>query len=475
MSQIPFLLILILLPLCGILFAVCSQDNDRTKGRNVLSVALLTVFANVAFLITAFLNVSSEYGNMQLVETYLWLESPKIMLSFGVDSFSLLLMFGVHLALLIGLWGVRKDYWLQKSRIIFTLLFLSLINGFFAALDIISFFIFFEAMLIPLFMLIGMFGEIKKQAGLFRFMLYNLCGVLLLFAAVMVLYNHNGGSLMLNQISAVKMSHVKEITVWSSIFLAFLSRIPIWPFHSWVSAVSSGIKNPLVFIVANLMPLSGIYSFIRFWPQSMPDSIIFIVTALEIISVISMLFIALIGLINKDIQYKIFSFMTVYYIFFLLGGFLPTDQILLNVGFSLFAFMLIFASLEVLVSFQEEERLKKNISVEGILFHMPRASALFTFMVFAGLGLPISAMFINNFVIVSGLLIYNFSTAVVALVALVLVASALLQELFVRRQKVLVEAELVIVDVSKLDAVFMWGIAAILLMSLSDPLWFMRG
>ena len=137
--------------------------------------------------------------------------------------------------------------------------------------------------------------------------------------------------------------------------------------------------------------------------------------------------------------------------------------------------MLIFASLEVLVSFQEEERLKKNISVEGILFHMPRASALFTFMVFAGLGLPISAMFINNFVIVSGLLIYNFSTAVVALVALVLVASALLQELFVRRQKVLVDAELVIVDVSKLDAVFMWGIAAILLMSLSDPLWFMRG
>ena len=93
----------------------------------------------------------------------------------------------------------------------------------------------------------------------------------------------------------------------------------------------------------------------------------------------------------------------------------------------------------------------------------------------ADLGLPISAMFINNFVIVSGLLIYNFSTAVVALVALVLVASALLQELFARRQKVLVDAELVIVDVSKLDAVFMWGIAAILLMSLSDPLWFMRG
>ena len=475
MPHIPYLLILILLPLCGIFFAMCSQDNDKTKGRNVLSVALLSVLANIAFIIAAFLNVSSEYGKMQLKETYLWLESPKIMLSFGVDSFSLLLMLGVHLALLIGIWGVRNDYVLQKSRMIFTLLFLSLINGFLAALDIISFFIFFEAMLIPLFMLIGMFGEIKRQAGLFRFMLYNLCGVLLLFAAIMVLYHHNNGALMLNQISDIRMSRTKEIVVWSSIFLAFLSRIPIWPFHSWVSAVSSGIKNPLVFIVANLMPLSGIYSFIRFWPQSMPDTVVFVMAVLEIISVISMLFIALIGLINKDIQYKIFSFMTVYYIFFLLGSFLPTDQILLNVGFSLFAFMIIFAAIEVLVSFQEDEREEKNLSAEGILYKMPRASAVFTFMVFAGLGLPLSAMFINNFVIVSGLLVYNFSTAVVALLALIFVASALLKELFVRRAKVETVSDNLPEDISKLDACFMWMLAIVLLMSLSDPLWFMRG
>lgn len=475
MPNIPFILVFILLPLCGIFFALCSQDNEKTKGRNVLSVAFLTVLVNIAFIIFAFLSVSSEYGKMQLQESYLWLKNPKIVLSFGVDSFSLLLMLGIHLALLIGIWGVRKDYLFQKSRMIFTLLFLSLVNGFLAALDIISFFIFFEAMLIPLFMLIGMFGEIKRQAGLFRFMIYNLCGVLLLFSAVMILYNHNHGALMLNQISDVKMGQVKEIVIWSAIFLAFLSRIPIWPFHSWVSVVSSGIKNPLVFIVANLMPLSGIYSFIRFWPQSMPDTIIFIVTALEIISVISMLFIALIGLINKDIQYKIFSFMTVYYIFFLLGSFLPTDQVLLNVGFSLFAFMIIFSALEVLVSFQEEERTEKNLSAEGILCKMPRASAIFTFMVFAGLGLPLSAMFVNNFVLVSGLLVYNFNTAIVALAALVFVASAMVQELFMRRTKVEFSVDNEPMDISKLDSCFMWLIAIVLLLSLSDPLWFMRG
>ena len=473
MSQIPFLLILILLPLCGILFAVCSQDNDRTKGRNVLSVALLTVFANVAFLITAFLNVSSEYGNMQLVETYLWLESPKIMLSFGVDSFSLLLMLGVHLALLIGLWGVRKDYWLQKSRIIFTLLFLSLINGFFAALDIISFFIFFEAMLIPLFMLIGMFGEIKKQAGLFRFMLYNLCGVLLLFAAVMVLYNHNGGSLMLNQISAVKMSHVKEITVWSSIFLAFLSRIPIWPFHSWVSAVSSGIKNPLVFIVANLMPLSGIYSFIRFWPKTVPGVLSYFMIILEIICVISMLFIALIGLINKDFQYKIFSFMTVWYIIYLLAAFLPTDTVLQNIGYALFSFLIIAGGMEVLSNHMEKQQESLDISSGGILCAMPKAARIFTFFVLAAVGMPLSSMFLNNFVLVANLMDKNLQMGFLVIFAMLVVAAGLLQELYrLRDTECSLPDKSGVADISYKAYVILLMVCASLVLTFINPLWF---
>ena len=473
-SPFALLSLIIAMPFLGMLFVLTIRDDDETAGRNAFNVCVFTLIANMIIIWRIFMVLDEDNHNLQLLESFRWLNNPGIDIVLGVDPFSLLLILGAHIAVLIGLSGIRGNVFRQKSLMIFTLLFLSMATGFFVAADIFSFYIFFEAMLLPLFMIIGIFGEVRKQGLISRFFLYNFIGAIVLFSATMIIY-HYYGSVTLEKVSSLPLAGGAGFYVWGAICLSFLFRIPIWPFHSWVSAVSSGIKNPLVFIVANLMPLSGIYSFIRFWPQSMPDSIIFIVTALEIISVISMLFIALIGLINKDIQYKIFSFMTVYYIFFLLGGFLPTDQILLNVGFSLFAFMLIFASLEVLVSFQEEERLKKNISVEGILFHMPRASALFTFMVFAGLGLPISAMFINNFVIVSGLLIYNFSTAVVALVALVLVASALLQELFVRRQKVLVDAELVIVDVSKLDAVFMWGIAAILLMSLSDPLWFMRG
>lgn len=477
MNMPPFLLILILLPLIGLFFALCSKDTDKTKGRNVLCVAFLTVIANIFFIIAALSVVSAGYGNLQLREEYLWLERPKILLSFGVDSFSLLLMLAVHLALLVGIWGVRRDSKHQKSCMIFTLLFLSLVNGFFASLDIISFFIFFEAMLIPLFMLIGMFGEIKRQIGLFRFMLYNLCGALLLFVAIIVLYQQSGSALFLNQISNVKMSRVREVVLWSSIFLAFLSRIPIWPFHSWVASVSSGIKNPLVFIVANLMPLFGIYSFIRFWPKATPDSIILLVTALEIISVISMLFVALIAFIHKDIQYKIFSFMTVYYIFFLLAGLLPTDRILLHVGLSLFAFLLIFAAIEVLVSFQEVQRVDKNLPVESFLIYMPRLSAIFTFMILAGLGLPLSAMFVNNFVLVSALMTYNFGSSLIALSALFLVASSLLKELFQRKQ--LPDAfsafDVSLDDISFRDAVFLWGIAAVLIVSFARPLWFMGG
>ncbi len=472
---IPYLLFIVLLPLFGILFVAAAKDNEKTGGRNALKVAVLAVIANLLLIVRAFTQISLEYGKIQLVEKYQWLDSPEISLVFGVDCFSLLLMLGIHLAVLIGLWGVKDEAQGQKSRMIFTLLFLCLISGFLTAVDIFSFFIFFEAMLLPLYMLVGMFGEVRRQGTLFRFTLYNLLGSMLLFAAIVVIYNHQGRSIYLNAISRVKLGQLSEVLVWSSIFAAFVSRIPIWPFHYWISSVSARIRNPLVFIIANIIPLTGVYGFMRFWPKTMPDVMVFLVVVLEVVSVLTMLFIALIAIINKDIQYKIFSFMTVYYIFYLLGAFLPTDQILLNVGFAIFAFLLIFAALEVMLSYMGSGR-HPEISAEGCLQLMPRLSAVFTFMVLAGIGMPLSSMFVNNFVIMSGLLNYNPVTAFVALGALVLVSAALLSDLYQRKKEdVMLREEDQIADISAGEAVFMWGVAVVLVLSFVNPLWFVKG
>lgn len=474
-ASAPYLLLLILIPLVGMLFALTARDNDKTRGHNVLGVTILAIAANIFIMLRAFLQIKPGYGRLQLSESYRWMENPQINLSFGVDSFALLLIIGVNLAVLIGLWGVRHDAYRQKPRMIFTLLFLSMVNGFLAAADIFSFFIFFEAMLLPLFMLVGMFGEVKKQGSVFRFMLYNLLGALLLLAAIMVLYNHYNGSIRLNEISGIKMGKGSEVIVWSAIFIALMSRIPIWPFHYWIASVNAMVKNPLVFIIANIIPLTGMYGFMRFWPKTVPDTVSYFIVVLEIISVISMLFLALIGLINKDFQYKIFAFMTVYYIFYLLGVFLPTDQILLNVGFSVFSFLIIFAAIEVLTAYTAEQEESNGLASGGILCFMPRLSAVLTFMVLAAVGLPISSMFVNNFVIMSGLLNYNLNMALIALSAMVLAAVAILQELYRRKDEQNITGDKgVALDISKRDLILMSGVAAVLVLSFFNPLWFMN-
>ena len=477
--MVPYLLLITIMPLVGMIFVFTAKDNEKTKGRNVLNVAILTVGMNLFLIVRALNLIKPGYGNLQLSESYNWINTPQINLSFGADSFAMLLIFGVHLAVLIGMWGVRNAARGQKPRMVFVLLFLSMINGFFMAADIFSFFIFFEALLLPLYMMVGMFGEARRRNNLFRFMLYNLCGAFLLFAAIVVLYNHGEKNLLLGGIKNLHLGSAGETAVWTAIFIAFMSRIPIWPFHSWIASVNSGIKDPLVFISANIMPLTGIYGFMRFWPKPVPDTIVLQVAVLEVVSVITMLFIALIAWVNRDIRYKIFSFASIYYIFFLLGVFLPTDQILLNVGYSLFACLLIFASMEVLVSYQLSEQSSKNLSAGGILSSMPKMSKAFSFMMLAGAGFPLSAMFINNFVIMAGLMNYSLVSALAAAAALLLISVTLLQELYRRKDEINPVSALSLKDkakdISGGDLFFMTAVGVILLLSLFNPVWFMKG
>ena len=178
---------------------------------------------------------------------------------------------------------------------------------------------------------------------------------------------------------------------------------------------------------------------------------------LEIIAIISMLFIALIGLINKDIQYKIFSYATVYYILFLLGALLPIDKILLNIGFSLFAFIIIIAALEVLTTYIDGEQDDKSVSAHGILCRVPRLSLLYSFLVLAAVGMPLSSMFLNNFVILSHLFSYNIRSGILIMLSIVLVAGTLLQELYVFKDNSGITPDTAcIMDLSKRMSDWLW-------------------
>lgn len=463
------ILIMMLLPLIGCFF-VWSAPENKTNAYNVTCFTLLT---NIVIILRLFSLLGADTQNQSFGLEYRWLENLGLDLYFSIDTFSLLLILAVHCALIIGLVGLNQNTQKNKMLLLLLLYFTSNITAFFTAGDLLSFYAFFAGMLLPLFMLTGAYGGTRKIQTLYRFFLYNFTGILFLLTAVAVLYKIYQGNVRLEEITFVDMSTHIGMLVWSAVCLAFISRIPVWPFHSWIASVSTNIKNPLVYIMINLMPLTGLYGFIRFWPLSVPESISPYLPWIEVFTVMTMLFLALIGMIRREFLYKLFSYSTVYYLFFLLAVILPTDTLRLNIAYSLFIFLIVISSLVVLDLQFEEKCRQQTCSYRGILAYTPRFSIIISFFVLTAVGLPISSLFWNNFVLISEIFNENFDIGLWVMIALTLVALNLLHELYVMRElKQHNEKAEDIEDISLWQQLFWTLVVVILGLSFFNPLWF---
>lgn len=471
------LLILISIPFLGFLFALTSPSKNKTSYANIVSVAEFAVLSNTALLTYLLMHLDLNIKGLQFLSYYQWTETPPINLAFGIDVFALMIALAIHLVLIISL-PFAKTSEHPKMLVSLSLLMLCILTGFLVAADIFSFYIFFTAMLIPAFVLIGTSGEIRKSSWMFRFFIYNFIGSVIFFAVICALYffHNQETTILLNGVARFRLPKIYEYWIWGGIFIALLSRIPIWPFHYWIASITGSIQNPLVFLLINLIPLTGVYGLIRFCPKAVPESVSYFLTTLEIIAAISMLFIAMIGLINKDSRYKLFSFITVYYIIFLLGALLPTSRILLNIGYSIFAFLIIVTVLEVLSSYIRQEQQKNNLGIYGILCHTPRLAFLYSFFVLAAVGFPLSALFINNFVILSYLFSYNFNLSLVIMLAIIISSASLLKDLYVLKDnRYLHPGYICINDISRSIFIGLSIIALLLLLSFCNPLLVLGG
>ena len=469
----PFaiLSLIISIPFLGMLFVLTAKDDVETQGRNSSNVAIFTIISNLVLIWRIFMLIDERKLKLQLFEKFNWLSAPDINLVFAVDNLSLMMILAIHLVILMGIIFVRNTSDCKKSLMVFTLLFLSMSTGLFVATDIFSFFIFFEAMLLPLFMLIGMFGGIKKHEKINGFFLYNLIGTLIFFCGILLIYKYYG-SLTLDKTYKILWKRNYGGFIWAALTLGFMFRIPIWPFHYWISSIITKIHNPLVFISSAILPLSGIYGLIRFWPRQIPLEISQYFVWLNVVGTVTMLFISLIGFINKETQYKIFSFVTVYYIMYLLGIFSQDKLITNNIGYALFGFLIVFATLEVLSAYIYRQEQSNNSISSGFLCRAKRLSTSYSFITFAAVGFPISAMFTNNFLILSKLLSYNIHMGAVLIISCIIASATLISEMFrlktENKECRLSKSE----DISFGRFIFIIFIMFMLLMSFIRPLWF---
>ena len=463
------ILVMMLLPLIGGGFVLTAPDNKN----NAYNVAFFTLLANIVIILRLFSGISVLPQSEVSGFSFNWLENIGLDLYFGTDIFSLLLIIAVHLALLIGMVGLNATARKNKMLLFLALYFACCLTVFFTAGDLLSFYGFFAGMLLPLFMLVGVCGGSKKIQILYRFFIYNFIGILFLLIASLIMYKFYHGNIRLNEIALVDMAPHAGLLVWTAVCLAFISRIPVWPFHSWIASVSSNIRNPMVYIMINMLPLTGLYGFARFWPLAVPESISSYLPYIEVFTVMTMMFLALIGLASREFLYKLFAYSTVYYLFFLLAVILPVDTLKMNIAYSLFIFLIVISSLVILDLQFEDKCRQQTCGYKGILAYMPRFSIVMSFFVLTAVGLPVSSLFWNNFILISEIFQENFIIGLLVMTALTIVALSLLHELYVMRDlKQHEERAEDIADLSLKQQIFWTGIVVVLFLSFFNPLWF---
>ena len=463
------LLLVLLLPLCGCLFILTTKKDNI----NAFNVAVFTLFA-VILLIVRLLQLQ----NMQMydIEPYVikWFKEYNAKLHFRADIYSLLLLLSVDISLLIGAVGLTVKQRKNKTLMLAGVYLAWTFGGLFCAGDMISFYIFFAAQLLPLFMLMGKFGNMRKNSSLSLFFIFNFAGIMLLLTAIILLYKFNQGNVLLTDITTIGLPPHLKLAVWSLISLSFIIRIPIWPFHYWISSISAGIKNPLVYIITVMLPLTGLYGFMRFWQYHIPQIVGSYVPVIAVFGILTMLFIAIIGTSHKDFLQKLFSYSTVYYLLFLLSDILLNGMYKLNIVYALFIFMIVNSSLAVLDLWSENACEESNCGYHGILAYMPRLSKIIAFFVLIAVGLPVSSMFWNNFVLISAIFKANFAVGLGIMISISMVGMALLYELYVMSdlQTNYPATEITVEDISDRKLAFFIGVIILVFLSFFNPLWF---
>lgn len=468
------LLFVILIPLIGAFLTATSKYTPNYTINNVHNVVIWVLLTNISLILYIFSLIDITKTGIQLVEKYSWLDILPVDLLLGADTFSLLLLFGINLSFLIAGLSLRKD--IDNAKLLSTseLLFIGLLNGYMLASDIISFYIFFAAVSIPLIILISNYGRQYRKNVLIRFSLYNLVGALLLLCAIVIMYNSKSNNIPLNTAGNLNLQKTVEYFVWMSLFIAFMSRMPIWPFHYWISSINSTLRNPIVFVIGNLVPLIGLYGFMRFWPNTVAESIAGYAPVFDVICIFTMLFIALVSLSHKEFRYKIFAYTTVYYLIYLIGVLLPTGGLKMNIGYSLFSYVMIITVLSSTLNHLEQEQKRLNLyGLKGILCYMPRASLCLYLFILAGIGLPVTPLFWNNFIIISEIFNYNLTLGILVILSMALVGLALLEELYRLKDKNNASQALIEVkDLSETDCFVYVSCLIILFFSFIKPLWF---
>ena len=422
-STFPLLSLAIWTPVAfGLLVLAIGRDENPNPAR-VLSL----IGALVSFVVTMplFMHFDNAFHGMQFVENVPWIDRFSIRYSLGIDGLSLwfipLTAFITVMVVLAG-WEVIQK---RVAQYMGAFLILSgLMIGVFCALDGMLFYVFFEATLIPMFIIVGVWGGANRVYAAIKFFLYTLMGSLLMLIAVIYLYFVSGGSFDIMTWHQVPLTMTEQVLIFFAFLMAFAVKVPMWPVHTWLPDAHVEAPTGGSIVLAAIMLKLGGYGFLRLSLPVTPDASHYLSGFMITLSLIAVIYIGLVALVQTDMK-KLVAYSSIAHMGFVTLGFFVFNDMavqgaiaqMISHGFVSGA---MFMSIGVLY---DRMHTRQIADFGGVVHTMPRFAAFFILFSLANCGLPGTSGFVGEFMVILGAVKFNFWIGMLAATALILGAA----------------------------------------------------
>tara|TARA_B100000965_G_C19573112_1_gene750024 strand:+ start:69 stop:1562 length:1494 start_codon:yes stop_codon:yes gene_type:complete len=420
----PILSTIIFLPLLGSIFIFLF--NDPKKNNGAIYVSLFTSLSN--FLLSLFLWYSFDKSTpeFQFVEDIVWI-SGLIKYKLGIDGIAILFIVLTTFITPICIISCLNSVKVRIREFLIAILILeTFMIGVFCSLDLVVFYLFFEAGLIPMFLIIGVWGGPKRVYSAFKFFLFTLLGSVLLLVAVIAIYWITGTTDVI-QIFETKIPEKYQYILWLAFFSSFAVKMPMWPVHTWLP--DAHVEAPTagsVILAAILLKMAG-YGFLRFSIPMFPLASEYFIPLIYSLSIIAIIYTSLVALIQEDMK-KLIAYSSVAHMGFVtLGIFTFTQQGIEGGIYQMISHGLISAALFLCVGVLYDRTHSRLISTYGgVVNQLPKYSFLFIIFVLGALGLPGTTGFLGEFLVLVGTFKKNYLVAILASTGVVLGAAYML-------------------------------------------------
>ena len=426
MINIPILPLLILVPLIGVIFVLLSVEDDEYSFQSKKS-ALWTSIIN--FLLSLYLPFNFDKGvpHFQFVNSFSWLNNENLKFSLGVDGISLPFILLSTFLIPLCIFFIWNNKMVKiKSYLIAFLLLECFLIGAFGAIDLFSFYIFFESILIPMYLIIGIWGGERRVYSAYKFFLYTFLGSVLMLIAVIFLYQEFGTT-DIPQILNLNLPFYIQIWLWLAFFSSFAVKIPMWPFHTWLPDAHVEAPTEGSVMLAGILLKLGGYGFIRFNLSMLPDASIFFTPFVFGLSLVAIVYTSLVALVQTDMK-KLIAYSSVAHMGFVtLGIFSANIQGLHGAIIQMISHGLISAALFFSIgSIYSRFKTKEIKKFSGLSLTMPKLSIFFLIFSLGSIGLPGTSGFIGEFLSLLAVFSHNTYVAFFATLGIIFGAAYML-------------------------------------------------